>query len=65
MNFVWKDAGRAEAQRGFHDDHVVALGLALMGAKCYPSHLQDGAEAVPAFLAARVRNETADSVTGY
>ena len=65
MNFVWKDAGRAEAQRGFHDDHVVALGLALMGAKCYPSHLKDGAEAVPAFLAARVRNETMDSVTGY
>lgn len=64
-NFVWKDGGRAEAQKGFHDDHVFALALALMGAKSYPMHLKAGDEPVEAMLAHRVRNETADPVTGY
>ncbi len=64
-NFVWKDGGRPEAQKGFHDDQVFALALALMGARSYPTHLRGEGEEVPNFLAGRKLMETVDSVTGY
>lgn len=31
MNFIYNDKGKAEAEIGFHDDMIMALGLALMG----------------------------------
>ena len=31
MNFIYNDKGKAEAEVGFHDDMIMALGLALMG----------------------------------
>jgi len=31
MNFIYNDKGKAEAETGFHDDMIMALGLALMG----------------------------------
>ena len=31
MNFIYNDKGKAEAERGFHDDLIFGLGLALMG----------------------------------
>lgn len=31
MNFIYNEKGKAEAEKGFHDDMIMALGLALMG----------------------------------
>jgi hypothetical protein len=31
MNFIYNDKGKAEAEKGFHDDLIFGLGLALMG----------------------------------
>jgi len=31
MNFIYNNKGKAEAEKGFHDDMIMALGLALMG----------------------------------
>jgi hypothetical protein len=31
MNFIYNEKGKAEAEKGFHDDLIFGLGLALMG----------------------------------
>jgi len=38
-HFVYKDGGRVEAAAHWHDDQVMAFGLALEGIHAYPDHL--------------------------
>ena len=66
MNFVWKESGRVEAQKGFHDDHVLALALAVQGCKHYPAFNLHDPSIQRQMLAARAaRRRTADELSGY
>jgi hypothetical protein len=40
LHFVYKDGGRVEADNHYHDDEVIALGLAVIGMNSYPDHLR-------------------------
>ncbi len=38
--FIYSDKGRIEAASGSHDDHVMSLGLAIVGVSRHPGHLR-------------------------
>ena len=66
QNFVYTASGRAEAQRGFHDDHVFALAMAVMGAEWYPHHADAARNGEWNMRRERqMHYAAANSVTGY
>jgi hypothetical protein len=65
-NFVQREGGRFEAQKGFHDDRVFALGMGVQGVKHYPAFESTSGDMIQKLMAARADSQaTADEVTGY
>lgn len=62
-----KDGGKTKAESGYHDDHVIAVGLAVIGAITYNKlfRLQEVPEYAQRYKIPEAREEGRDSIVGY
>jgi hypothetical protein len=67
--FERKAGGRCEAADSFHDDQVMALGLAVVGLECYPAAIETASREARMrtrqFIQRRQSRGTANKTTGY
>jgi len=66
--FVYKTGGGTAAEEGYHDDHVIASALAVLGAKVYPrlARLEENRERIfQAYTKQKNAEKTRCSITGF